>query len=185
MKNIIIFEGIASSGKTTLEGLLFKRLPSSAILSEGSTLMPIIDNKDRKVALEFLNKQMQVITENPAEDLIIDRFHFTHAFRTQSTLENFIDIENELRKIGHVTIVLLTISEERIKERIEEASSLRKGAWKKGAQGSIDEKVTYYAKQQEILKTFASSSNLPICVIDTTKKDWETYVDAILARVNH
>ncbi|GEM_PF-4815264 len=50
MKNILIFEGIASSGKTTLEKLMIERLPGAVLVSENDTLMPVIDNRDGKRA---------------------------------------------------------------------------------------------------------------------------------------
>lgn len=183
MKNILIFEGIASSGKSTLEKLLAKRLPNSIIFSEGDTLMPMIENRDVDLAKEHLQSLLKTIRESPAQNVIVDRFHFTHAFRTQTELKEFADIESELQKLGNVAVIFLTIRPDQIKARIEETAQFREGAWKKGKQGSIDEKAEYYKTQQEILKTFVASSHLPTIVLDTTDKDWEAYAETTIRRL--
>lgn len=180
MKNVLILEGIASSGKTTLEKLLAASLPDAVILSEDVTLMPIVDNADREIALAHLRKQLRTIAELPAKNVIVDRFHFTHAFRTSSGLDAFSGIEKELYKNGNVLIVLLTIEPERIRERIKETALRRKDKWKKGAQGTTDQKVAYYKRQQEVLLSFIAASQLRYLTIDTTEKSWNAYVDRIV-----
>jgi thymidylate kinase len=182
MKKIILLEGIASSGKTTLEKLLVQRIEDSAVISEDETLMPVIENKDAVAAKAHLQKILKMILDHSAQNLIIDRFHFTHAFRTQSSFDAFLDIETELKKVGNVLVALLTIEPGRIRERIEDTILHRKDKWKKGAQGSIEEKVTYYTKQQEVLLSFVSLSCLPTVTIDTTQKNWDVYVDEIIDR---
>ena len=185
MKNIVIFEGIASSGKTTLEKLLVEKLHDDvAIISEGETLMPIIDNKEAGAALVHLQKQLEAIHKKAVKNIIIDRFHFTHAFRTKSEMSVFSSIEYELQKEGNILTALLVITPGHIKGRIEESIQYRKDDWKNGAQGSVDEKVVYYTNQQERLKEIATSSRLPLIIVDTTAKDWETYSGLILSRIN-
>lgn len=183
MKTIFLFEGIASSGKTTLEKLLAARLKDVEIVTEGQTLMPIIDNKDGVAARVYLEEQLKTIAESDAENVIVDRFHLTHAFRTSSSLESFSDIEMQLQRLGKVLLVFLTIDPAHIRERIEETLLLRKDGWKKGAQGSLDEKSVYYTKQQEMLRSLVSQSHLPSITIDTTEKVWNEYIEEILARV--
>lgn len=180
MRDIVVFEGIASSGKTTLEKILAERLGNATILSEEKSLMPIIDNEDKNIALQHLEVLLREVKERRNESFIIDRFHLTHAFRTGSRLGDFSEVENELANEGRVLMILLTIDPEHIKERIEEAALFRKDKWKKGAQGSIEEKETYYRRQQEILKSLLLQSTLPSLTIDTTDKAWEKYTDVIL-----
>ncbi|MEK7655641.1 MAG: hypothetical protein AAB386_03110 [Patescibacteria group bacterium] len=179
MKKILILEGIASSGKTTLEKLLVARLNDSIILSENYTLMPIIDNRNIDIALAHLQKQIQTIVDSSAQNIIVDRFHLTHAFRTQSDLDAFSEIEDGLQKAGNVLIVLLTIDPERIRERVEETVLHRKDNWKKGAPGNIAGKAAYYAKQQEVLLSLLPISRLPSITINTSDKSWTDYADAI------
>lgn len=183
MKNIIIFEGIASSGKTTIEKLLARRLSDVAIISEDTTLMPLIDNKDADIANEHLKQVIEIIRDTPAENIIIDRFHLTHAFRTQSNLIVFSEIEKQLQDEGNVLLILLTIDPEQIEKRIEETVEYRQDNWKKGAQGNISEKVLYYTNQQKALISLLSTSRFTLVVLNTTTKNWSEYVDVILNRL--
>ena len=180
MKNILILEGIASSGKTTLEKFLARSLPDSVVISEDATLMPIVDNADKDVAMAHLKKQLKTITDLLAKNVIVDRFHFTHAFRTRTALDVFSDIERGLQEMGIVIVILLTIDPKRIRERIEETALRRKDGWKKGAQGAIEDKVAYYKHQQEVLLSLLSASRLRNITIDTTEKAWGVYADAII-----
>lgn len=177
---IIIFEGIASSGKTTIEKLLAQTLPNSKVLTEGETLMPLIENRDPEIAVNHLNQFLERFREEKAEYLIIDRFHFTHVFRTKSDFHIFSDFETNLQKVGDVLVVLLTVNPAYIKERIEETILYRKDNWKKGVQGSAEEKSKYYTEQQGVLDALASSSRLPILKIDTTAKSWDKYMNQII-----
>ncbi len=182
---LIIFEGIASSGKTTIEKLLLSRLPNSSIVSEEDTLMPLIDNKDMIVAQRHLKSLIDSLQDESLEFLILDRFHFTHAFRTESSLAHFSDIESRLERLGDVLVVLLTIKEENIRERIEETMRYRKGGWNKGGQGAstINEKITYYTEQQNKLLSLQKESRLPCIVIDTSEKHWNEYVEQIVKKL--
>jgi len=177
---IIILEGITSTGKTTIERLLAKAFPDSKIITEGDTLMPIIDNRDPEIAVNHLKQLLQRFREEKADCLIVDRFHFTHAFRTNSSLDVFSDVEAELQKARNVLVVLLTVHPDHIQERIEETILHRKDNWKKGAQGSIKEKARYYTEQQEILASLISLSRLPSMTIDTTSKTWDEYTNKII-----
>jgi len=176
---IIIFEGIASSGKTTLEKLLFEKLPKAKIVNENITLMKLIDNQDKDVALGHLKNLLLELRDEKVENLIIDRFHLTHAFRTRSTLKVFSEIEDELLSIGGVHLILLTIDEAKVRERIEETMERRKDKWKKGAKGSIEERVAYYTDQQKKLLDLVGETSLPALTIDTTDKEWERYINQI------
>lgn len=179
-KRILIFEGVATSGKTTLEKLVAGRLPGSFIVRENETLMPLIDNRDPEVALSHLQNLVKSMDANPAPVLIVDRFHLTHAFRTHADLKEFSPIEEDLRKMADVTLILLEVDEAAIKERINESTLRRQGAWLKGKQGSIEERTDYYVKQQDELLELSSSSKLPRNIINTTEKDWAKYADEIV-----
>ena len=181
---MIIFEGIASSGKTTLERMLQEKLEGSVIISEGQTLMPLIENKEPQKAVEHLTAVLYGMEKQSAGTFIVDRFHLTHAFRTGAPLSFFSGIEERISKAFKSLIVVLQINEEVIRERIEETALLRGSSWQKGKQGSLEEKVEYYKNQQRILMDLTKQSHLPSIVINTTDKDWPRCIREVLSQVS-
>lgn len=184
MKRMIIFEGIASSGKTTLERMLQEKLEGSVIVSEGQTLMPLIENKEPQKAFEHLAVVLDKMEKQSAGTFIVDRFHLTHAFRTGSPLSFFGGIEERMTKAFKPLIVLLQMDEDVIRERIEETVLLRGSSWQKGKQGSLEEKVEYYKNQQRILTELTKQSHLPAMIVNTTDKDWPRCIREILIQVS-
>ena len=178
MKQIIIFEGVASSGKTTLEKMLLNKLPDPILIDETETLMPLIDNRDVTQSISYLNKILEKIETLKQENIILDRFHFTHAFRTHSTLASFQEIEQRLNKYSTL-VVLLTIPEEQIPDRIRETIAQRGDHWAKGKQGTLEERVAYYQNQQIYLKNLCGQTTLPHIKIDTSDKNWERCAEEI------
>lgn len=183
MQSFIIFEGIASSGKTTLERLLNEKLEGSVIVSEGQTLMPLIENKEPQKAVEHLSTVLDDIEGQPAKAFIVDRFHLTHAFRTGSGLSVFSGIEKRIGEEHKPLIVLLQMNEGVIADRINETAALRGTSWAKGKQGSLEEKVAYYKEQQRKLIELIRQSSLPVLVVDTTNKDWSRCATDILTKL--
>lgn len=183
-KQLIIFEGIASSGKTTLENSVASRYEGScATISEAQTLMPLIENKDAEVAQDHLKHVCEQLMQMDEELILIDRLHLTHAFRTHSELSIFASTENFLLQHFSILLVLLVIDEGSIKFRIEDAQNRRGPLWKHGKEGSLDEKVQYYIKQQRQLITYAQESTLPHIQIDTTGQWWDEYADVIFSKI--
>lgn len=179
---IILFEGIAGSGKTTLEKLLAEQLADSIIVSEDKTLMALVDNRDVSVALGYLHSILDEVKIHNTSYLILDRFHLTHAFRTKSKLSDFSIIEDELAKLGNVLIVLLVIDEKKIQQRIEETMTYRENGWTLGGQGAktLEEKKVYYRNQQKVLKEELRQSRFQSIVIDTTEKEWRKNIEQIM-----
>src|SRR5262245_52895276 len=126
--------------KTTLERMLAKAYPDAEIVTEGTTLMPLINNRDPIVARDHLTSVTAAWRSEGPRLRIVDRFHLTHAFRTGASLHDFSTIEDGLHAFGDMLLVLLVVDPARIKSRIEETAARRSDAWKKGAQGSLDEK---------------------------------------------
>jgi thymidylate kinase len=180
MQPFIIFEGIASSGKTTLERMLQEKLEGSVIVSEGQTLMPLIENKEPQKAVEHLSAVLDEIEKQSAGAFIVDRFHLTHAFRTSASISLFDEIEKRIHKQYKPLIVLLQMDEGVISDRIKETAALRGASWAKGKQGSLEEKVAYYKDQQRLLSELIKQSSLPTLILDTTDKDWSRCIADIL-----
>lgn len=180
MKRIVIFEGIASSGKTTLERVLNDRIKDSILITEGKTLMPIFEEKDSRVAADRLLSVLDEMDGEVADTVIIDRLHLTQAFRTRSPVSCFQSIEQRLLATAHPFLVLLSIQEEAILARIKETDVYRAGTWIKKKQGTYEERTEYYKEQQSTLKREVKESLLPVLVLDTTDKDWDRCLDQIL-----
>ncbi len=184
-KKIIILEGIATSGKTTLQKLLKEKLSPAGkikILTENVTLMPLVENKSKKIALDHIQKLLLKLSKDKADIFITDRFHFTHIFRTKSRIKYFNKIEKELQNVFKVLVITLVVDEKYIKRNIEESLNIRKN-WGKGKKGTIEEKVSYYKNQQKELVKITKESNLPILKINTTEKKWNAYAEKIINKI--
>lgn len=178
---LYIFEGIATTGKSTLERLLEQELSGAVMISEMETLMGLIENRSPEIARDHLLALLRSFGERHAGALIIDRFHLTHAFRTGAPLSFFQDIERGLGAFQPL-LVFLTLDPASIQGRIEEASRIRGDAWSKGKAGTIEEKTQYYTSQQHDLQGLFAKSTLPKLSIDTTEKRWDAYVEEIVSR---
>lgn len=182
MKTIIL-EGIASSGKSTvhkhLEDSFAERGRSLKAIPESETLMPILHNTDSAVSLSFLKELYQKYDRQRKLDeiFLFDRFYFTHIFRTQSSVRDFQEFENMLKDDSH--IVLLTIKEDQVMNRINLARSHRSQQWsdyvsKKGTEAQIE---AYYIEQQRILVDICKESSVPHSILDTTDMNFERVVE--------
>lgn len=180
MNRIVIFEGVASSGKTTLERMLHDRLEDSVLITEGRTLLPIFEEKDPRVAAEHLLGVLAEVSDESAETVIIDRLHLTQFFRTRSPLSAFQAIEDWLCERAQPFLILLSIQEEAIMDRIRETDAYRAGTWVMKKQGTDEERADYYMDQQAMLKNRVKESRVPVLVLDTTGKDWERCIRQIM-----
>lgn len=186
MKRVVIFEGIASSGKTTLEKMLLEELArrgSVAIIREEETLMPLFENRDPEKAVEHLWPFVDRIVSSPEDIVIVDRLFITHAFRTRSSLEIFRSLEDKLLAQRVCLTILLTLEESAIRGRIEETIVHRAGRWSPGGNGDFEERIQYYIGQQRTLQGLANDSHIPVVRLDTTDKDWPRLCKEILAAV--
>ena len=178
MKKIIILEGIATSGKTTLKEKLALYFIDTGhkteIVSEDETLMPILHNTEKIASLKLLNEVLKKTLETEADIIIFDRLYFTHLFRTKSSLADFSSIENLLSQHQSLT-VLLTIEKTAIKERIFKAMQHRDTEWTEFVKkkGTDDEIVKYYQDQQDKLLELTKESKLPSLILDMTDNDYD------------
>ncbi|PIT92103.1 MAG: hypothetical protein COU08_04605 [Candidatus Harrisonbacteria bacterium CG10_big_fil_rev_8_21_14_0_10_42_17] len=171
-QELIVLEGIASSGKTTLALALstyfVKHGFSVSIFDETETLMPLIKNESVNVSLEFLENYSRMLTNQHAEVLLVDRFHFTHAFRTQSDMHTFVTIERFLDRAFHTTVVLLSLNPEKIKKRIAYVENTRGKSWKYRKEGSPETVYQYYLDQQTYLRDLANDSLLDVLEVNSS-----------------
>lgn len=181
---MIIFEGIATSGKSTMIEKLKEKLAgqySIATFPEDETLLPIVKNKDIDVALRFLwNFIEKRLQKTEADVLLVDRLYFTHIFRTKSTNRDFRVIENFLLNTYDAGVIFLFVDENTLEKRIKGAESLR-GDWGQGKKGTMEERVAYYVEQQGILRDAISKSRIPHIACNTTKMEWDRYGASIIS----
>ncbi len=185
---IIILEGIATSGKTSIKNLLVaefkKKGMEFSVIDENQTLMPILDNADKDVSIQFLRKILNKALSLEKDVLIFDRLYFTHIFRTASNIDDFSEIEKMLSE-HDVLLALLTIDEQKISERIQFAISHRDGRWikfvrKKGNDAEIEK---YYVEQQQLLLGLLNKTRITHIVENSTSGDFEGITEAILKRM--
>lgn len=142
--------------------------------------MPLIENRDARAALTHLTKVLARVAKLDARVVILERFHLTHAFRTGASLREFRTLETAMLRDFHPLLVLLTVSENALPERILATTALRGASWAKGKQGSDAERVSYYSHQQRRLIQLARCSRLPLLVLDTTGREWAGYASGVL-----
>jgi thymidylate kinase len=190
---IIIFEGIATSGKTSIIEALTKTLTERkvgfSVISEVKTLLPLLDNTDKHKSIKFLKriikKAVKEATDKKNEFLIFDRLYFTHIFRTNCTIEDFREIENLIK--DNAILVFLKIDESKIRERINRARKHRDKEWNEyvGKKGSEDEANDYYISQQRFLLKLASDCKLKRKVYNTSDLNFDRITEDILDYLKH
>lgn len=187
MKTIIL-EGIATSGKSTIINKLKSAFPESQkvkVVPESETIMAIVDNTHKGVALSHLKSVIKDAYKTPSDVVIFDRLYLTHVFRVGGTLNDFASIEDLLTP-HEPTTVYLEVDEAAIPHRVEIASRHRDPSWKdyiltKGQ--TFTEIADYYIKQQRNQKQLLNDSKIPNKTCNTTSHDYETVVRKILAEL--
>ncbi len=173
---IIILEGIATSGKTSvikeLSKTLAKQKASFSVISEVETLLPLLDNKDKRKSIDFLKPILKKAGDKEQDFIIFDRLFFTHIFRTNCAIEDFFEIENSIRT--NAILILLKIYEAKIPERINLARKHRDKDWNDYAdkKGSESEVNNYYIDQQRFLLKLTQNSSLNCKIYDTSNMNF-------------
>lgn len=180
----VIFEGIATSGKSTIiEQLAVLLGPQSKlkIVLETETLMNIVDNTDKSVSIAYLIKLIDRVYAEDSDIVIFDRLYLTHIFRTHSSMADFKAIEDILRPFMPET-VFLEIDEGAIADRVAKASEHRDPKWKeyiftKGQ--TIDEVADYYIQQQRNQLQLLQKSTLAYRICNTTYHNYQDVIRQI------
>jgi thymidylate kinase len=181
---LIILEGIATSGKTTIRNKLSEELlkegKACLVVGEDETLMPMLNNKDEKVGINFLKVLLNRIINKKFDFIIFDRLLFTHVLMTSSSLDKFKEIEDMIRK--EALIIFLQVDELRIPERIKMTKEYRDKEWsehlnKKGNEEKIN---SHYINQQRKLLNLLDKTSLEYKVYDTSDMKFDDVVKDIL-----
>ena len=182
---LIILEGIATSGKTTIKNLLEKYLKTNnlnyQIIKEDETLMPIHKNTNKEIAKTHLNKILNKYLKKNIDYLIFDRLYFTHIHRTNSTLIDFKEIEIQLLK-QNTQIIYLKINTNSIMKRITNAMTHRTKSWGNYIKslGNKTEIQNYYSNQQKTQTKYLKKTKIKNTIYNTTNLDFETITKEII-----
>ena len=159
---VFIFEGIATSGKSTIiqqikTSLISLRL---TLVDEAETHIPIMKETEDSHVDFFINLIKQKLSTN-SDIVIFDRLYLTQAFRSKSGIDSYKQVEELLLPHNPLT-VFLKVNDEAIADRIYKASQHREAYWEdyiKTKGQSIVQIAQYYSAQQsnqlELLKTSA------------------------------
>ena len=176
---VLIFEGVATSGKSTVISSLQKALPDLRVVvsGESETHEPIMDERADKHIVFFKKLISRLASEKP--DLIIfDRLYLTQAFRAKCNISDYSEIEELLSKYTPLTI-FLKVDEDTVEDRISKASEHRESDYFK-FRGTPKERAQYYIYQQRHLLKLLGHSTLPHEVIDTTDHNYESVIEKVV-----
>ena len=182
--NVFIFEGIATSGKSTiiqkLETVLSDRRLS--ISSEEDTHIPIMHNTADSHADFFINLIEKKLTDSP-DIVIFDRLYLTQAFRSRNSLTVYWEVE-ELLLRNNAKTIFLKVSDEAIADRIHKASQHRDSDWQdyiKTKGKSIKQIAEYYSTQQANQLQSLQSSIIPYIIFDTTLHNYDEIAENLMS----
>lgn len=181
---ILIFEGIATSGKSTIIKLLQASLgnkPKIMVASEDETHIPVMEDTE-ELHTDFYLDLINKFTSSHPDLLIIDRLYLTQAFRAKTNLKPYEKIEEALKPYNAMTI-FLKVNPTKITGRIDKAIQHRDPEWgsyvaSKGS--SREEQAAYYIAQQNSQLELLKQSTLPFKVFDTTDHKYEDIAQQII-----
>ncbi|MDO8507911.1 MAG: hypothetical protein Q7S53_05110 [bacterium] len=188
---ILILEGIATSGKTTiinkLDKLLSEKKVSFSIIDEEQTLMPILKNRDKDANLSFIETLLMKVLKSKKDVLIFDRLYLTHIYRSVSSPKDFMPAAKLLMPYKP-TFILLTVKEEKIMERIYKTAKVRECSWLEFVQqkGNDEEEVAeYYIDQQKKFVELINNIEFESVRFDTTDNNFDQISKEIYTNYLH
>jgi thymidylate kinase len=181
---ILIIEGIATSGKSTIIELLRKKLSNKKIkvYGEPDTHIPIME-QSTELHLDFFKSLLDKALTSQADYIIFDRLYLTQAFRAKADISKYADIENTLL-IYQTLTVFLKVDEKSIERRVQAAAGHRDKEWVEyiNTKGTTPEEIAqYYINQQSNQIALLAESKVPSKVFDTTYHEYDKIVSEILS----
>jgi thymidylate kinase len=178
---VIIFEGIATSGKSTVIKKLVESFNDSLnvlIKDEADTHIPIM-HKQKWLNLQFFKNLVGDCIKKQVDIVIFDRLYLTQAYRSNNGLDSYREIEDSLMPYMPLT-VLLKVDESSIAERVAKAVEHRSPDWgeyvrTKGK--NTDEVANYYIAQQRGLIKLLEQSKLSYKILETTSHNYDEVVE--------
>ncbi len=177
---ILILEGIATSGKSTVISGLQKSLAALkvVVVGESETHIPIMKETSNKHEEFFKSLINQQVSKQP-DLLIFDRLYLTQAFRAKCSVKDYAEIEDVLAEYSPLTI-FLKVDEAAIEDRISKATANRGSDYFKSRGKSSKEIAQYYINQQQNQLKLLEQSVLPYKIINTTDHYYEEVIQEIL-----
>jgi thymidylate kinase len=183
---ILILEGIATSGKSTITDRIREQLVgmSVRVVTEEETHIPIMKQTSELHITFFEELIKRLVTDKP-NLIIFDRLYLTQAFRAGVSLEEYSDLENVLSKYDTLT-VFLKVDDHAVAERVTSAVEHRNPAWGeyvKTKGKTTSEIADYYISQQRNQIDLLNASKLAHMVCDTTNHDYKEITKQILEKL--
>jgi thymidylate kinase len=173
---LLIIEGIATSGKSTIIELLCKKLSDKQVkvYGEPDTHVPIME-LPAELHLAFFKSLLNEALNRQVELIIFDRFYLTQAFRAKVDLTAYKAIEEKLMPFDSLT-VFLKVEPAKIKERVQKAIGHREAEWGQyvATKGdTTEQQASYYINQQESQLELLKQSILPNRIFETTLHNYD------------
>lgn len=184
---ILIFEGIATSGKSTIILGLSSRLATSTktvVYEEADTHIPIMRQTD-ELHLDFFEDLINKAIDQNVDVIIFDRLYLTQVFRAKASVKDYSNIEDMLLEYP-VTSIFLKVDEEAISDRITKSLNHRDSEWADylSEKGKTPEDISkYYIGQQRNQLELLKQSKLPFRIFDTTDHNYKKVEDVIISEV--
>ena len=179
---ILILEGIATSGKSSLIKKLSELIKEQRLVvyGESKTHIPIMEKTDG-LHIKFFKSLLADAVKSGADLIIFDRFHYTQLLRARATVAEYSEIEDLLME-QKTLVVFLQVDEDTIANRVRLASEHREEEWgeyvkTKGA--SFNEIADYYIAQQRNQLKSLGQSKLTIKVFNTTRHYYQAIADEV------
>lgn len=180
---ILILEGIATSGKSSLVEKISALLGEDklVVLGEPDTHIPIMKKTD-ELHIEFFKSLITNAINQDTDLVIFDRLHFTQAYRANADIARYAEVE-DLLAAQQTLVVYLKVNEDAIAERVKLATEHRDKQWGDYVQTkgkSFDEIAKYYINQQRSQLQLLGQSKLPNQVFNTTHHNYQVIADDII-----
>lgn len=181
---ILIIEGIATSGKSSLIKQVAELLNGSQLrlYSESETHIPIMD-KPNELHKEFFKSLLHGAAKSNADLVVFDRFHFTQAFRAKADTSQYAEIEDLLSE-QKTLVAYLQVNEDAVAYRVKLAAEHREKEWAeyiKTKGQSFEEIAAYYIDQQRSQMQLLKQSKLPNRIFNTTRHEYQEIASQIVS----
>jgi thymidylate kinase len=181
---ILIIEGIATSGKSSLVNKLTELLKEKKllVLGEPDTHIPIMGKTD-ELHIEFFKSLINDAVQSDADLVIFDRLHYTQAYRARASVAEYSEIE-DLLATNDTLVAYLQVDESAIAERVRLAAEHRDKEWGDYVQTkgkTFDEIAEYYIAQQRSQLNLLSQTKIATQVFNTTQHNYQDIAEQIIS----